>query len=44
LGGAAAADGQGAVNTLEMDFRSCGFDRAHSRPAKNIKGEKKAAY
>ena len=27
-----------------MDCNSCGFDRARSRPAKNIKGTKKAAY
>jgi hypothetical protein len=27
-----------------MDGRSCGFDRARSRPAKIIKGTKKAAY
>jgi hypothetical protein len=27
-----------------MDGSSCGFDRARSRPAKKIKGAKKAAY
>jgi hypothetical protein len=27
-----------------MDCSSCGFDRARSRPAKTIKGSKKAAY
>jgi hypothetical protein len=27
-----------------MDFSSCGFDRARSRPAKIIKDAKKAAY
>jgi hypothetical protein len=43
LGGAAAAEGQGAVNALGIDGRSCGFDRAHSRPAKMIEGAKKAA-
>ena len=44
MGGAAAAEGQGAVCALEMDGSSCGFDRACSRPAKIIKGAKKAAY
>jgi hypothetical protein len=44
LGGAAAAEGQGAVNALGMDRSSCGFDRVHSRPAIAIKGAKKAAY
>jgi hypothetical protein len=44
LGGAAAAEGQGAVNALDMDGSSCGFDRVCSRPAKIIKGTKKTAY
>jgi hypothetical protein len=44
LGEAAAAEGQGAVNALEMDGSSCGFDRDRSRPAKAIKGMEKAAY
>jgi hypothetical protein len=44
LGGAAAAEGQGAVYALEMDGSSRGFDRACSCPAKIIKGAKKAAY
>jgi hypothetical protein len=43
LGGAAAAKGQGAINALGMDFSSCGFGRVRSRPAKIIKGMKKAA-
>jgi hypothetical protein len=44
MGGAAAAEGQGAVNALGMDGSICGFDRVRSRPAKIIKGAKKAAY
>jgi hypothetical protein len=44
LGGAAAAEGQGALNALEMDFSSSGFDRVRSRPTKIIKVAKKAAY
>jgi hypothetical protein len=44
LGGAAAAEGQDAANALDMDERSCGFDRVGSRPAKIIKSQKKAAY
>jgi hypothetical protein len=44
LGGAAAVEGQGAVNALDMDGSSCGFDRARSRPAKIIKSAKKAVY
>jgi hypothetical protein len=44
LGGAAAVEGQDALNALDMDFSSCGFDRFRSRPAKIIKGAKKAAY
>jgi hypothetical protein len=44
LGGAVAAEGQGALNALGMDCNSCGFDRARSRPAKIIKGAKKTAY
>jgi len=43
LGGAAAAEGQCAVNALDVDKSSCGFDRARSRPAKMIKGAKKTA-
>ena len=44
MGGAAAAEGQGAINALDMDGSSFGFDRARSRPAKITKGAKKAAY
>jgi hypothetical protein len=44
LGGTAAAEGQGALNALGMNGSSCGFDRAHCRPAMIIKGAKKAAY
>jgi hypothetical protein len=33
LGGAAAAEGQGAINTLDMDESSFGFGRARSHPA-----------
>jgi hypothetical protein len=43
LGGAAAAERQGALNALDMDCSSCDFDRARNRPAKIIKGAKKAA-
>jgi hypothetical protein len=43
LGGAAAAEGQGAVNVFEMDGSRCGFERARSRPTKIIKGARKAA-
>jgi hypothetical protein len=43
LGGAAAAEGQGAVNALDMNGWSCDFDRVRSRPAKVIKGAKKVA-
>jgi hypothetical protein len=43
LGGAAAAEGQQAANTLDIDGSSFGFDRARSRPANIIKGTKKAA-
>ena len=39
-----AAEGQDNANALGMDGSSCGFDRAHSRPAKTIKGTKKAAF
>jgi hypothetical protein len=42
LGGAAVAEGQGAVNALDIDGSSCGFDHFHSRPAKIIKGAKKS--
>jgi hypothetical protein len=42
LGGAAVAEGQGAVNALDMDGSSCGFGRVLSRPAKIIEGTKKA--
>jgi hypothetical protein len=41
-GGAAAAEGQDAANALDMDWGSCGFGRVRSRPAKIIKGAKKA--
>jgi hypothetical protein len=34
LGGAVAAEGQGAINALVMDENSSGFDRVRSRPAK----------
>jgi hypothetical protein len=44
LGGAAAAEVQGALNALGMNGSSCGFDRVRSRPAKIIKGVKKATY
>jgi hypothetical protein len=44
LGGAAAAKRQDTDYTLGMDGSSCGFDRARSRPAKVIKGAKKAVY
>jgi hypothetical protein len=37
-------EGQGAVNALDMDRSSCGFDRARSRPARIIKGAKKVVY
>jgi hypothetical protein len=40
LGGAAAAEGQDAINALAMGGSSCGFDRGRSRPAKIIKGTK----
>ena len=39
-GGAATAEGQGAVSAIDMD----GGSGARSRPAKIIKGAKKAAY
>jgi hypothetical protein len=41
LGGAAAAERQGAQNALDMGYSSCGFERVFSRPAKVIKGAKK---
>jgi hypothetical protein len=44
LGGAAAAEGQDAANALGMDGSSCGFGRVCNRPARIIKGAKKAAY
>jgi hypothetical protein len=44
LGGAGAAEGQGALNALGMDCKSCGFDRVRSRPVKVIKDAKKKAY
>jgi hypothetical protein len=44
LGGAAAAEGQDTLNALKMDCRSCGFDRARSRPAKIFEDAKKAAH
>ena len=37
-------EGQDAANALDMDKNSRGFDRACSRPAKIIRGTKKAAY
>ena len=37
-------EGQGAINALDIDGSSCGFDRVRSHPAKIIKGAKKAAY
>jgi hypothetical protein len=44
LGGAAAVEEQGALNALDTGCCSCSFDCARSRPAKIIKGAKKAAY
>jgi hypothetical protein len=44
LGGAAAVERQDAAKALGMDGSSCGFGRARSRPAKIIKGAKKAVY
>jgi hypothetical protein len=44
LGGAATAEGQGAVELFNMDGSSCGFVRVRSRLTKFIKGAKKAAY
>ena len=44
MGRAAAAEGHGALNALEMDYSSCGFGCALRRPAKMNKGAKKAAY
>jgi hypothetical protein len=44
LGGAAAAQGQKALNALDMGCNSCGFDRVRCRPDKIINGAKKAAY
>ena len=35
-GAAAAAEGKGALNALDMGGSSCGFDRARTRPAKII--------
>ena len=32
------------MNALGKDYSSCGFDHVRSRPAKIIKGAKKAAY
>jgi hypothetical protein len=43
LGGAAAAEGQDAINAFDMDESSCGFGRVSSRPAKIVTGAKKAA-
>jgi hypothetical protein len=43
LGEAAAAEGQGAVNTFDMDGSSCGFGRVRRRPAMTIEGMEKAA-
>ena len=44
LGGAAAAEGQSALNALDMNCSCCCFDCARSCPAKIVKGTKKAAY
>jgi hypothetical protein len=44
LGEAAAMKEQGTLNALDMDYSSCGFDHARSRPTKHIKVTKKAAY
>jgi hypothetical protein len=44
LGGAAAAEGQGALNELEIDHSSSCFSCARSRLARIIKGAKKAAF
>jgi hypothetical protein len=44
LGEAAAVEGQDALNALDMECRSCSFDRVRSRPVKVIKGRKKAAF
>jgi hypothetical protein len=44
LGGATAAEGQGALNALGMDCSTCGFDHARSRPAMTIKGAKTTVY
>jgi hypothetical protein len=38
-----AAEGQGTLGALNMDYSSCGLDRVCSRPAKIIKGAKQAA-
>ena len=43
LGEAAAADGQGALNALDVDGNRCGFDHACSRPVRIMKGAKKTA-
>jgi hypothetical protein len=43
-GGAAAAEGQDALNAPDMDCSSFGFNRARSRPAKTIRGKNNAAY
>jgi hypothetical protein len=37
-------EGQGALNALKTDCSSSGFGRVRSRPAKILKGAKKAAY
>jgi hypothetical protein len=42
LGGAAAAEEQGAIKALDMGESICGFERARSHPAKVIKGAKAA--
>ena len=44
MGGAAAAEGQGALKAFDMNYSSCGSDRARSRPAKTTKGNKEVAY
>ena len=38
------AEGHGTLNALDMDANNRGFGRVRNRPAKTIKGAKKAAY
>jgi hypothetical protein len=40
----APPDRLGAGDLFDMDYSSCGFDRARSRPTKITEGAKKAAY